>query len=104
MNKIENELTQEQAVALFNSNFWESMTDQQIAEFQLNTERLCMPFGVFHRAVEVALGRSVWTHEFASDHLRKELAGEKSAPTLAEIIALIPEEKRVIILDMGTSK
>jgi hypothetical protein len=31
------------------------------------------------------------------ESLLKELLGEKAAPTLEEIIALIPEEKRLIL-------
>ena len=92
-------LTKEQAVQLASSRFWESLTPRQIAEFQLHEPLLCMPFGVFHEAVEMALGRSVWTHEFglALDGLKRELMGEKPAPSFDEILALIPEEKRIVV-------
>ena len=41
--------------------------------FQLYEERLCMPFPLFHKAVEEALGRPVYTHEFAGvENLRQE--------------------------------
>lgn len=59
-------LTEEQAIRLAETKFWETMTDHDIAKFQLFEDRLCMPFGVFHRAIEKALGRPVWTHEFAT--------------------------------------
>lgn len=92
-------LTREQAVALHESKFWESQTYRQRAEFQLFEERLCMPFGVFHEAIEKTLGRPVFTHEFAFiDGLRKEFLGERSAPSLEEIINLIPEEKRLVVV------
>lgn len=54
---------------------------------------------MFHEAVEKALGRPVWTHEFGLnwDGLKKELMGEAPAPTMQEIIDLIPEEKRIIV-------
>ncbi len=93
------ELTEEQAIALAQSEFWHDMTAKQIAEFQLHTDRLCMPFDVFHKAVEDALGRSVWTHEFAfREKLCAELSGEASSPTFQQILELIPEEKRIILV------
>ena len=74
------------------------MTYRQIAEFQLEQDKLCMPFDVFHEAIEKTLGRPVFTHEFAfRQQLRKELYGEKEAPTFEEICALIPEEKLILI-------
>lgn len=91
------EITEQQAIALAESGFWEAMTPREIAEFQMNTERLCMPFAVFHEAVEEALGRPVWTHEFAFPDIRAELLGNKPAPTMEEIVGLIPEEKRIIL-------
>jgi hypothetical protein len=40
---------------------------------ELFTDRLFMPFDLFHEGVEELLGRPVWTHEFAAgDLLRKE--------------------------------
>lgn len=96
-------MTREQAIELHRSRFWEGMTPRERAEFQLHEKRLCMPFEVFHKAVEESLGRPVWTHEFARlDLLRVELRGDAPAPTLEQIINLIPAEKRVlVILDEG---
>ena len=57
-----------------------------------------MPFDVFHKATEIALRRSVWTHEFASpDNLWSEYAGEKPRPTFKEILALLPAEKVIVL-------
>lgn len=94
------EITREQAIALAESRFWESMTAREIAEFQLFTPKLCMPFDVFHRAMEQALGRDIFTHEFGldSEGLKAELLGEKEAPSLREIIELIPVEKRIVVV------
>ena len=94
------EITKEQAIALSESKFWESMTPREIAEFQMFTDRLCMPFDVFHLAVEKALGRPVWTHEFGLDldGLKAELRGERGAPTMIEIVNLIPADKRVLVV------
>ncbi len=38
-----------------------------IAYLQLHDETLRMDFSLFHRIVEKALGRPVYTHEFAKD-------------------------------------
>lgn len=92
------QLTKEQAIAFAENKLYEGMTSRQIAEFQLNQELLCMPFSVFHKAIEEALGRPVWTHEFAfSENLKQELMGERDAPTFEEIIELIPADKRIIV-------
>lgn len=92
-------MTKEKAIGLFDSKFWEEMTQRQIAEFQISEERLCMPFDVFQKAVENTLGRPVWTHEFGLNlqGLKDELFKGKSAPTIEEIINLIPEDKRRIV-------
>lgn len=92
-------LTRERAIALGESKFWEQMTAREIATFQLFEERLCVPFDVFHVAVEKTLGRPVYTHEFglAMDSLRAELLGKRPAPSLDEIINLIPSEKRILV-------
>jgi hypothetical protein len=91
-------MEKEEAVKLYESEFWKDMTDRERAMFQLSEERLCMPFGVFHESVENALNRSVWTHEFAQPNLLlRELIGDKPAPTMEDIIGMIPKEKRIIV-------
>lgn len=94
-----NQLTPFEAIAFHDAGEWKSWTAKQRATFQIHQECLCMPFGEFHRAVEEALGRPVWTHEFGVnlDGLKAELAGQKDAPTMEEIIALLPAEKVVIV-------
>ena len=96
---MSHQLTREQAIAFHDNKLWEPMTMQQRAEFQMSQDLLCMPFRVFHEAVSKALERDVYTHEFAfRDNLRAELMGERKAPTFDEILSLIPEEKRVILV------
>jgi hypothetical protein len=91
-------MTREQAIALYESKFWETLSFQERAEFQLHTDLLCMPFDVFHEAIEKSLGRSVWTHEFADRlALVAEFYGDKKPPTFETIMEMIPEEKRLII-------
>jgi hypothetical protein len=99
MVKSTSNLTQEQAIALSNSEWWKTAKDKDIVKFQLFEDKLCMPFGEFHRAVEKVLKRPVWTHEFAyPDQLRKEFLGEKPAPSFEDIISLIPAEKRMLVV------
>ena len=91
-------LTYEQAVELVNSEWWKECSPEKIVEFQLFTVRLCMPFDLFHEAMEKVLDRPVWTHEFAfAEQLQAEFLKEKPAPSFQEILELIPEEKRVVI-------
>ncbi len=90
----------EAALALCSSRWWEGKTHREIAEFQITTEELCCPFSVFHEAIEKALGRGVYTHEFGLnwDGLLAELFGAKDAPSFHEILDLIPKDKRVLVV------
>lgn len=89
----------EKAIALYDTGWWKGKTHRELAKFQLFTNELSMPFEVFHEAIEKALGRPVWTHEFGLnfDGLCMELLGEKDAPTMDEILALIPADKLIVI-------
>jgi len=70
----------EAAVRLADTKFWEGQSDLDVASFQLFVAELCMPFSVFHGAVERALGRPVFKHEFAAPEvLRIELAAKVNA-------------------------
>ena len=60
------QLTKKQALEFHDSKEWESMSKSEIALFQLHQRLLCVPFSVFHEAVEHALSRPVFTHEFAN--------------------------------------
>ncbi len=93
------QLTKEQAIALHDSEVWKTWTKEQICDFQMWQRFLCVPFGVFQEAVEATLGRSVWTHEFglAYAEMQQERLGKRKPPTFAEIIELIPAEKRIML-------
>jgi hypothetical protein len=93
------ELTTEEAVAIYDSEAWREWSLVERAKFQLFTTKLCMPFDVFHEAIEEALGRGVWTHEFGLNHdgLVNEFLGVVDPPTMKEIMELIPEEKRIVL-------
>lgn len=87
------------AIALGKTNWWENKSAKDVARFQLLTDELSMPFEIFHEKLEEALGRPVWTHEIAMnfDGLADELLDGKPAPSMQEILDLIPEEKRIVI-------
>jgi hypothetical protein len=93
-------MTQEQAIELCKSKWWIGREPIDLALFQMFEDRLCMPFDVFHEALEKSLGRSVFTHEIAlnRDGIRKELLGERPAPSMQEVLELIPADKRVVII------
>ena len=66
-------MTKEQAVEFYNSKKYETMSNLEIVKFQLFEPKMCMPFPIFQAAVEDALGRPVYTHEFAdAEKLRTE--------------------------------
>lgn len=90
------QLTEEQAIEFSESGAWKEMGLRQRAEFQILQGLLCMPFDVFHEAVEKTLDRPVYTHEFGHlghNGLMAELFKGKEPPTLQEIIEMIPAEK-----------
>jgi hypothetical protein len=92
------QFTKDEAIVFCNSKAWKDMDPIALAKFQLFQDLLCIPFGVFHEAMEKALGRPVWTHEFAyRDQLKAELMGDSSPPTMEDIINLIPADKRLIV-------
>jgi len=93
------QLTEEQAIAFAESGAWEKMDMKTRALFQMEQDRLCMPFDSFHEAVTKVLGRPVWTHEFGlnRDGLLAEMRGKASAPSFADILALLPAERTVVI-------
>jgi len=96
-------MDKKQAVDMANSKWWEDKTAKEIAEFQLVENLLCMPFDVFHKAVEEWLGRPVWTHEFASpEELLAEGHGENHTRSMEDVIKKAQEligDKPIIIVE-----
>ena len=102
-NFPESKITQAQACKIAERVIWQDWSQLQQATFQLNEQYLCMPFETFHKAIELSLGRPVYTHEFIDmNALRNELHGDKEPPTFEEILGMIPEDKRIIVLTNGT--
>ena len=76
-------MTEEEAVLKAESGWWKDSTSDEIVEFQLYEERLCMDFSAFHAAIEDVLGRPVFTHEFGlnRDGLMEEYQAVKAKRT-----------------------
>lgn len=69
-------MTKEQAIKLFDSNFWENMPYEHRALFQMFEDRLCMPFDIFHEAVQKTVGHPVFTHEFGMKEFVEKIQDE----------------------------
>jgi len=71
------QLTEQQAIDFCDNRKYDTMTDYEKAEFQLQQERLCMPIDVFKKALSNALCRNVYTDGLLDDNLLKELREKK---------------------------
>lgn len=80
------------AAVLYESRWWIGRDPSEIAKFQLLTRELCLPFAIFHQALETTLRRDILLHEFGFnvDGLIHELLGEADPPSMDEILGLIP--------------
>ena len=92
--------TKEQAIAYAEAESWIPLSLRERAEVQLVAERSCMPFGVFHEAIEKTLKRPVYTHEFGFnwEGLKREVFEGAEPPTLMEILGMIPADKPLVIV------
>jgi hypothetical protein len=94
------QMTEEQARQIFDSGVWRDWDDDTVVQTQLFQDRLLLPFDRFHEAVEHVLGRPVFTHEFARlDLLRAEYLGLRPAPSLEEIMGLLPHPVVMVVMD-----
>jgi hypothetical protein len=95
-------MTKEQAIEMAKSEWWKTLSAKEIVAFQLFEPLLCMDFSDFHAAIEKALDRPVFTHEFAFSNepggLKDEFLGKSPKKTFAEIMNLISKDKRVLIV------
>jgi hypothetical protein len=90
-------MTKEDATKMYESGWWKNKTPNEIAEFQIHEEKLCLPFDEFHAAVEKWLGRPVWTHEFADPQaLIDEKDGKRKAQNPFESLQRIAPNKPII--------
>ncbi len=93
------ELTYEQAVAMCRSRWWEGLDPRTAVLRQMSESYFIMPWMTLHEMLSKALDRPVFSHEILNlrGSLRKELLGDKPAPTIEEILALIPAERRILV-------
>lgn len=73
--------------------------DEREAEFR-GLEYCEVPFELIHGRIEQLAGRPVWTHEMGTSNfesLATQCRWENRPATMAEIVELIPEEKRIIL-------
>lgn len=91
----ENTITKEKAIEMAESGWWKSKSALEIVKFQLFEDLLCMDFTDFHGAIEEALGRSVFTHEFANHRaLQIELQRKYPEETFGELSDEPPDTVR----------
>jgi hypothetical protein len=78
------QFTKEEAIEFADGEKWKSMTAIDRAIFQLEQDRLCMPFAVFHAAIEESLGEAVTTLGIAylRDELLNTLKNKKAEQTM----------------------
>lgn len=103
MRNVRLSIGRERAIALAESEWWKGVAPRRICEFQLFTAELSMDFSAFHAALEACLKRPIWTHEFGLnyDGLVDEFLGRVRAPSLDEIMALIPAHKAIVVCVPG---
>jgi hypothetical protein len=65
INRSSKQLTEKEAITLYESKEWQNWSHRELFEFQITQERLCVPFKYFHECTEKTLGKEVYTHEFA---------------------------------------
>lgn len=82
-------MTTEEAIAKAESLWYERKSPQEIVDFQLYEDKLCMPLPLFQEAVEKVWGRPVYTHEYkepekliAEYEAVKSAGGSKQAPEM----------------------
>lgn len=74
IERLYTKLSQDEAITLAGSGWWKELPARDVALAQLQQARLCMDFGDFHKAVQEAAGRPVFTHEFVNNkHLAREI-------------------------------
>jgi hypothetical protein len=101
MSNYQQSIGRDRGIALSQTEWWVGRGAREIARFQLFTRELCMPFQLFHQALEEALGRPVFIHELGlnTDGIIHEFIGEADPPTLDEILALLPSDRPSLMIE-----
>lgn len=91
----------ERAIEFAKTGWWKKCTAKEIVNTQLWVKEMMMDLAPFQAAMEEVLGRPVQLLEFMDiTALMKEYLGEKEAPSLKDILSLIPDNK-VICIHVG---
>ncbi|MGI4870497.1 MAG: hypothetical protein ACRYFX_04880 [Janthinobacterium lividum] len=81
-------MTENEAIAHYESRIWVEWTAREKVLCQLYEERLIMPFAEFKKAMNEVFGRAVFTHEYANpEKLQAEFEGVIGAVSLQESVA-----------------
>lgn len=85
---------------MYESGWWKGKTAREIVAVQLYEDRLILPFSEFHKAIEEALGRPVYTHEFGLNRygLTAEFEGKRGPAELPEILEQLSELGKPVIV------
>lgn len=101
------QLTREEAVVFAESGAWKEMTDDQLVWFQFNQKKICVPVSHLHVALEGALGRDVYSHEFHSkngwNRMINEFMGRREMLTPAESLSMLEQmtSKPLVVVVVG---
>ena len=89
----------EEAMARHDKPWWDSDDLLVLAKGQLSERILLIDFALYHKAVESALERPVWTHEFIDRKgLLAELEGKIPKATFDDVFNKIPKGKPTIVV------
>ena len=92
------QLTKDEAIAMYHSKVWLDWDAEHIVRFQLFQKKLCMPLNVFYKAITEVLGRPIYSHEFAfRDAIVEEYLGVRLMPSLQEVMDLVPADKCIVV-------
>lgn len=76
----------------------DEMTGEDRRAEMLRMGIMTMPFDKIHQRIEELVGRPVWTHEMGLNWAGLvEEAASRKAPTMQEIIDLVPPEKLIVV-------
>ena len=100
MEEEELKRNMEEAKAKYKEAWWDSDDPKVLFLGQIQEPILLIDFDKFHKAAEQALGRPVWTHEFAeSEELLDEFYKERPKATMKDVFdKLARYEKPVIVM------
>ena len=102
MNKKGREKNIEQAKAKYKEAWWKSDKPEVLFLGQIQEPTLLMEFSKFHKVTEQALGRPVWTHEFAEpEELLDEYYKERPKATMTDVFDKLARYKKPAILVGG---